>query len=92
MNKENLTKILAEKAEMPLTTAGKAVSIILEEITNSLVKGEGALFVGFGNFIVKTRAARKGRNIRTGEDIIIPECKAVKFSAGKALKDAVNRK
>ena len=68
------------------------VSALAETITDALKKGEKITLVGFGSFEVKKRAARKGRNPQTGEEIKIAASKAPVFKAGKSLKDAVNKK
>ena len=77
---------------MPQTNLEKALGGILGQIKKILGKGESIAFVGFGKFSVADRAARDGRNPQTGETIKIPASKAVKFSAGQVLKDAVNTK
>ena len=69
--------------------AEKAVNSIISVITEALSRGEKVQLVGFGTFEVRDRAARKGRNPQTKEEIIIPASKAPVFKAGKALKDAV---
>lgn len=92
MNKTELTQSLAKEFELSITKSNEIVAYILEAITKSLVKDEPVQLIGFGSFIVKNREARDGRNPRTGETIKIQACKAVGFSVGKALKDAVNGK
>ena len=64
----------------------------MDAIRESLAKGESVAFVGFGKFSVADRSARDGRNPQTGETLKIPASKAAKFSPGKELKDAVNKK
>ena len=83
MNKTELIAAVAEKADL----SKKAATV--DAITEALTQGEKVQLVGFGSFEVKTRAARVGRNPRTGEEIPISEAKLPVFKAGKALKDAV---
>jgi DNA-binding protein HU-beta len=90
MNKEDLVKAVAEHAQITRTNAADAVNVVFESITGSLKKGETVTFVGFGSFKVSTRAARQGRNPRTGEPISIAAATVPSFSAGKGLKEAVN--
>ncbi len=89
MNKTDLVNAVAEKAELSKKDAGKAVDAIFESVTDSLKNGEKVQIIGFGNFEVRDRSARKGRNPQTGEEIQIPASKVPAFKAGKALKDAV---
>jgi DNA-binding protein HU-beta len=91
MNKNDLVAEVADATGLTKADAAKAVDAVLDSITNSLKKGDEVRLVGFGTFTVSTRAASEGRNPRTGEAIKIPASKRPKFSAGKALKDAVNR-
>ncbi len=91
MNKNDLIAEVAESAGLTKADATKAVDCVLDVITGSLKKGDEVRLVGFGTFSVAKRAASEGRNPRTGEKIKIPASKRPKFSAGKALKDAVNR-
>lgn len=69
--------------------AEEAVNAVLSAITEALTTGEGLTLTGFGAFKVAERAARTGRNPRTGQEITIPATKAIKFTAGKGLKDAL---
>lgn len=89
MNKTDLINAVAESAELSKKDAGRAVDAVFEAITNSLKSGEKVQIIGFGNFEVRDRAARKGRNPQTGAEIEIPASKVPAFRAGKALKDAV---
>jgi DNA-binding protein HU-beta len=91
MNKNDLVAEVSETTSLSKADAAKAVDSVLDSITASLKKGDEVRLVGFGTFAVATRAASEGRNPRTGEKIQIPASKRPKFSAGKALKDAVNR-
>ena len=90
MTKSDLIDSVAQRAEISKFDAGKAVSGMIDSITAALAKGETVTLVGFGTFSVNNRAARTGRNPRTGSPLSIPASKAPKFKAGKSLKDAVN--
>ncbi|MFV1982484.1 MAG: HU family DNA-binding protein [Thiohalomonadales bacterium] len=90
MNKAELIEAVAEKNEMTKAAATRAVDSVLGTITETLVSGDQVTLVGFGTFQVRDRAARVGRNPRTGEAIDIKASKIPSFKAGKALKDAVN--
>ena len=90
MNKGELIEAVANSAGLSRADATKAVDSVLEAITGTLSNGGSVSLVGFGTFSVKARAARKGRNPRTGEEIQIPASNVPGFKAGKALKDAVN--
>ena len=92
MNKTDLVVAVAEEVGITKKDAEKAVNAFVEVVTDSLVKGEKVQLVGFGSFEVRKRAARKGRNPQTKEEIKIPASKAPVFKAGKALKDLVNNK
>ena len=89
MNKTDLINAVAEQADLTKKEAGLAVDAVFESIQSSLSKGEKVQLIGFGNFEVRERAARKGRNPQTGNEIDIPASKVPAFKAGKALKDAV---
>jgi DNA-binding protein HU-beta len=90
MNKAELIDAVANAADLSKADAGRAVDAVVEAVTKALKKGQQVSVVGFGTFSVKTRAARSGRNPRTGETIHIAASKVPGFKAGKALKDAVN--
>ena len=90
MNKAELIDAVAEAADLPKASAGRALDAVLDCITNQLKAGEQVALVGFGTFSVRERAARTGRNPQTGEEIQIAAAKVPAFKAGKALKDAVN--
>ena len=90
MNKSEMIDMVAEAADISKAAAGRAVDAVFEGITSSLKGGDSVTLVGFGTFSVSDRAARAGRNPRTGETIQIKASKMPKFKAGKALKDAVN--
>ncbi|HIW27080.1 MAG TPA: HU family DNA-binding protein [Candidatus Lawsonibacter pullicola] len=89
MNKTELIAAVAEKADLSKKDAEAAITATVDAIAEALTQGEKVQLVGFGSFEVKTRAARVGRNPRTGEEIPISEAKLPVFKAGKALKDAV---
>src|SRR5690625_3607706 len=91
MNKTDLINAVSEQAEFSKKDASRAVDAVLDSITNTLVEGEKVQLVGFGSFEVRERAARKGRNPQTGEEIDIPATKNPAFKPGKQLKDAVNK-
>ncbi|AKP73306.1 DNA-binding protein HU [Piscirickettsia salmonis] len=90
MNKNELIQSIAASADLTKQDASKALDATLDAITETLKKGDQITLVGFGSFAVKERAARTGRNPRTGEEIQIKAAKVPNFKAGKALKDAVN--
>lgn len=90
MNKTELIAAIAENAEISKKDAEKAIKAFSDVVTEELKKGEKVQLVGFGTFEVSERAAREGRNPHTGKTMKIAACKAPKFKAGKALKDAVN--
>ena len=92
MNKTELVAAIADKAGLSKTDAEKAVKAYVDVVTAQLKKGNKVQLVGFGTFEVTKRAAREGRNPQTGAPMKIKASKAPKFSAGKALKDAVNNK
>ena len=89
MNKTELIAAVAETAALSTKDAEAAITAAVEAITGALIEGEKVQLVGFGSFEVKTRAARVGRNPKTGEEIPISEARLPVFKAGKALKDAV---
>ena len=90
MTKADLVSKVADLASLTKADADKAVDAVLTAITAALKAGDDVRLAGFGRFSVSSRAAREGKNPRTGEKITIPASKAPKFSAGKALKDALN--
>lgn len=92
MNKTDLIAKIAEDAELTKKSAEAALNAFIGAIETSLKKGEKVQLVGFGSFEVRKRAARKGRNPQTKEELKIPASKAPVFKAGKALKDLVNKK
>ena len=90
MNKTELIAAIAEQAEISKKDAEKALKAFVDVVTEQLKEGEKVQLVGFGTFEVSERAAREGRTPQTGKTMKIAACKAPKFKAGKALKDAVN--
>ncbi|MDX1402720.1 MAG: HU family DNA-binding protein [Kiloniellales bacterium] len=90
MNKAELIDAVAGSANLSKADAGRAVDAVVDAISSALSKGQQVSVVGFGTFSVKHRAARSGRNPRTGETIQIAASNVPGFKAGKALKDAVN--
>ena len=92
MNKADLIAKIAEEAELSKKSAEAALNAFVGAVEGALKKGEKVQLVGFGSFEVRKRAARKGRNPQTKEEIKIPASKAPVFRAGKALKDLVNKK
>ena len=89
MTKAELISAVAEKSELTKKDSEKAVSAVIEAITEALVAGDKVSLVGFGTFEVKNRSARNGINPRTKEPMPIPASKLPAFKAGKALKEAV---
>ena len=92
MNKSDLVAAIAAKTGATKKDAEASLNAFTDVVTESLVKGDKIQLGGFGSFEVRRRAARKGRNPQTKEEIKIPASKAPVFKAGKALKDLVNKK
>lgn len=90
MNKTELVAAMAEQTNLSKKDAEAALKAFIDVVSAELKKGEKVQLVGFGTFEVSERAARTGKNPQTGAEIKIAACKAPKFKAGKALKDAVN--
>ncbi len=90
MNKTELIDHIAKQADISKAAAGRALEAIVGGIRSSLRKGNSVTLVGFGTFAVGKRAARTGRNPRTGDSIKIKAAKVPKFRPGKALKDSLN--
>ena len=90
MNKTEFIAAVAEKAEISKKDSEKALKAFVDVVAEQLKAGDKVQLVGFGTFEVSERAAREGRNPQTGETMKISACKAPKFKAGKALKDAIN--
>ncbi len=92
MNKSDLIAAIAAKTGETKKDAEATLNAFVDVVTDALVKGDKVQLVGFGTFEVRKRAARKGRNPQTKEEIKIPASKAPVFKAGKALKELVNKK
>ncbi len=90
MNKTDLIDSVADAANLSKADAGRAVDAVVAAITQALKKGDTVTVVGFGTFLVRTRAARTGRNPRTNESIEIAASNTPAFKPGKGLKDALN--
>jgi len=90
MNKTELIEHIAAKSDLSKAAAGRALESIVDAVKKTLKKGNAVTLVGFGTFSVGKRAARTGRNPRTGAAIKIKAAKVPKFKAGKGLKDALN--
>lgn len=89
LNKSDLISQVVESTELSKKDATKAVDAVFEAISTALQNGDKVQLVGFGNFEVRERSARKGRNPQTGEEIEIPASKIPAFKPGKALKDGI---
>ncbi|PFG14640.1 DNA-binding protein HU-beta [Bacillus sp. es.036] len=89
MNKAELLSTVAERAAMSKKDTARVVDTLMDTIAEALAKGEKVQLVGFGNFEVRERSARKGRNPQTGEEIQIQASKTPAFKPGKALKEKV---
>ena len=90
MNKSELIDAIANSADISKAAAGRALDAAMETVKKALKKGDMVTLVGFGTFYIGKRAARSGRNPRTGAAIKIKAAKVPKFRAGKSLKDSVN--
>ena len=90
MNKADLIEAIANNADLSKASAGRALDATIESITKTLKKGGTITLVGFGTFSIRKRAARMGRNPRTGEKIKIKASKVPGFKPGKALRDTVS--
>ena len=92
MNKEELVEAISKETELSQKDSKACLNAFIDTVTKELSKGHDVTLIGFGTFSVGKRAARTGRNPRTGETIKIPSSKAPKFKPGKALKDSVNKR
>jgi DNA-binding protein HU-beta len=90
MNKSELIDAIAKSADISKAAAGRALDATVDTVKKALKKGDLVTLVGFGTFYVGKRAARNGRNPRTGATIKIKAAKVPKFRSGKGLKDAIN--
>ena len=91
MNKQELIDAVASETGTTKAAAAETIDAFLGVVTNAVVKGDPVQLIGFGSFSTGARAARAGRNPKTGEPLQIAASKTVKFTAGKAFKDAVNK-
>ena len=91
MNKTELIDAIASDCDLSKAVAQRALESVMSNVIGAVVNGDSVQLIGFGAFASGSRAARTGRNPRTGEEIKIAAAKTVKFSAGKAFKDAVNK-
>lgn len=91
MNKAELVTSVATKSGLSKKDAEKAIDATIETVEEALGKGDKVTLVGFGTFEVRDRAARKGRNPQTGEEIEIAAARVPSFKAGKSLKDALEK-
>ena len=92
MNKTDLIDHIAEEDELSKAAAGRALDAFVAAVRDTLSKGGSVTLVGFGTFVVGKRAARSGRNPRTGDSIKIKAAKVPKFRPGNGLKDAINKR
>jgi DNA-binding protein HU-beta len=90
MNKSDLIDAMADSADISKAAASRALDGLLDAITEAVKKDDTVSIVGFGTFLLRERAARTGRNPKTGQTIEIAASKSPAFKAGKAFKDAVN--
>ena len=90
ITKKDVVNLVKAKTDLSAKTTGEVVDALLDVITEALADGDSVRFTGFGTFSVTERAARTGKNPRTGEVIEIAASKSVSFKAGKSLKDKVN--
>ncbi len=90
MNKTDLVNAISSKSGLNKKNSEAALNALISTVQEALKKGDKVVLVGFGTFEVRERAARKGRNPQTKEEITIPASKAPVFKAGKGLKDIVN--
>lgn len=89
MNKEELVRAVSSQVDLTQDQVVKTINSILQEITQALSKGDKVAFIGFGTFSAAKRAAKNGRNPKTGVPVQIPERNAAKFTAGKQLREAI---
>lgn len=92
MNKTDLIETIATECDLPKAAAQRALDCIMSTIVDTVTDGDTVQLVGFGSFSAGKRAARTGRNPRTGEEIEIAATRTVKFAPGKAFKDTLNKK
>ncbi|SDG71683.1 HU family DNA-binding protein [Propionivibrio dicarboxylicus] len=92
MNKSELIELIAQDADLSKAAAARALDSVVDNITKAVAAGDSVTLVGFGAFKATKRAAREGKNPKTGEKLVIPEATVPKFSAGAAFKSAVAKK
>ncbi len=92
MNKQELIDLVSEEVDASKASVNKILDALLHTIKNAVAEGDSIQLIGFGAFSVGERAARTGRNPKTGEPLEIAAARTVRFTAGKAFKDAVNAK
>ncbi len=92
MNKAELISIIAKETGLSKVKSGATLAAITTAVVKAVTKGQAVQLIGFGTFLSGKRAARNGRNPRTGAKIKIAAAKTVRFRAGKAFKDAVNKR
>lgn len=92
VNKAELVKEIADKTDLKKKDAEAVLAAVMSSVQDELSKGNKVQLIGFGTFEVRHRAARKGRNPQTGEEITIPATEVPAFKPGKALKESVNKK
>ena len=85
-----LISALVDRVDLSRATAGKALEALVSVVTDALKRGDEVRIAGFGSFAISERAERQGRNPQTGAQITIAASRAAKFTAGKAVKDALN--
>jgi DNA-binding protein HU-beta len=90
MTKTDLIAQVAEQTSLTKKDSAAAIDAVFTAITSALAQGDGLSLTGFGSFAVAERAAKEGRNPKTGEKMVIAASKAVKFKPGKALRDSIN--
>lgn len=91
MNKSELIDAIAKDCDLSKTASQRALESVIANVIGAVTQGDTVQLVGFGSFSSGSRAARVGRDPRSGKEINIPAAKTVKFTAGKAFKDAVNK-
>lgn len=89
MRKPELAAAIADQVDISKEKAHEILTAITDEITSALTRGQDVTLVGFGSFVIRERAARSGKNPKTGESISIPASRSVGFRPGKALKDTL---
>lgn len=91
MNKSELADAIAAECDLPKSTASRALDAMFDNVVKAVAGGDQVQLLGFGTFAPGSRAERTGRHPRTGEEIKIAAAKTIRFSAGKAFKDALNK-